>query len=177
MPAVDCTFVEVYLFRRRGRRVEFLALRRAPGRRLGGVWQPITGHLRRGETALAGAVRELREETGFTPHRWWALEMMTLFYDTRHDCVRLEPLFAAEVAPDDQVRLSHEHDAWRFLPARQAGALYLWESQRRGLDAVRREVLRGGKLARAIEVTALVARRQRGGTKRAGRRRPRPRLR
>jgi len=32
--------------------------------------------------------------------------------------------------------------------------MFLWESQRRGLEAVRREVLRDPRLARALEVKA-----------------------
>jgi 8-oxo-dGTP pyrophosphatase MutT (NUDIX family) len=58
------TQIEVYLFRRRSGRVEFLCLKRAARGRLPGIWQPITGGLRRGEGAFAGAKREVREETG-----------------------------------------------------------------------------------------------------------------
>ena len=76
-PRSRCPFIEVHLFRRAGRRVEFLCLRRARTRRLPGVWQPVTGKRRRGETAFAAARREVREETGLEPRRWWALEEPT----------------------------------------------------------------------------------------------------
>ena len=160
MPAIQCDQVEVYVFRRsrRARRVEFLALRRAPGRRLRGVWQPVTGRLRRGEAALAAAVRELREETGLSPRRWWALESMTIWFDPASDTVHLLPLFAAEIGPGDEVKLSPEHDAHAFLPAAAAARRYLWLAQKLGLAAVRREVLAGGALAVALEVTGLAAR-------------------
>jgi len=151
-------FIEVYIFRRRGRRVEFLCLRRGRVRFLPGVWQPVTGRCRPRERGLAAAVREVREETGLAPLRWWALEAPTIFYDASRDRVRTYPRFVAEAGPDDTVRLSSEHADWAFLPAIEAGRRYLWESQRRGLEDVKRQILRGGLLADALEVTGLLER-------------------
>ena len=152
MPTIRCTHVEVYVFRRRASRVEFLALRRSVGSSLAGIWQPVTGKIDRGETMLDAAVREVREETGLLPRRWWALETTTVFADPGSDSLLVLPLFVAEIDPRAPVSLSSEHDAHRFVPARTAARLYLWEAQRRGLDAVRREVLRGGRLAAALEI-------------------------
>lgn len=151
------------MFRRRGRRVEFLTLRRATGRTLPHVWQPVTGKLRRRETALDGARREVLEETGLEPSRWWALETVTVYFDPAGSVVRVLPLFAAQVGARNRPRLSAEHDDHRFLTAGAAGRRYLWGSQIRALEAVRREVLRGGRRARALEVTE---RMRRGGARR-----------
>jgi dATP pyrophosphohydrolase len=148
-------FIEVYVFRRRGRRVEFLCLRRGRVRFLPGVWQPVTGQRRPRESGLAAAVREVREETGLTPLRWWALETVTMYFDPAADVVHALPLFAAEVGPAARVRLSAEHSAHTWLGAAAAGRRYIWQAQRTGLAAVRREVLRGGALAKALECTAL----------------------
>ena len=157
MPKLVCTHVEVYVFRRRERRVQFLALKRSADRRvLPGVWQPVTGKLDAGETAVQCAVREVREETGFAPRRWWALKTPTLYFDASADAILALPLFAAEVDPGRRVTMSEEHEDHRFLPAREAGRRFLWESQRRGLEAVRHEVLGGGALARELEITHLI---------------------
>lgn len=153
-----CAFIEVYVFRRRGRRVEFLCLRRGAVRFLPGVWQPVTGRCRARERGLAAAAREVREETGLVPARWWALEAPTIFYDATRDRVRSYPRFVAEIAWDAAVRLSGEHVEWAFLPATGAGRRYLWDSQRQGLADAARQVLRGGPLAEALEVTALLGR-------------------
>jgi len=159
MANVKQSHVEIYVFRRRPPRgrgdrpaVEFLCLRRPPGRALGGIWQPVTGKRRTGERAVRAAARELAEETGLTPLKFWALETVAVYFDAAADRVRLLPLFAAEVGPRDRVRLSGEHDAFRFLPAPKAGALYLWEAQRSGLAAVAREILARPALAKALEV-------------------------
>jgi dATP pyrophosphohydrolase len=144
--------VEVYLWRRRAGRVEFLALRRAPGRRLPGVWQPVTGKVERYESIAQAARREVEEETGIRPRRWWRLERTTLYLDRQGRALVALPLFAAEVGPRERVVLSKEHVDWRFVSARQAGRLFLWDSQREGLAAVKSQVLRGGALAKALEL-------------------------
>jgi len=157
VPKLGCTKVEVYVFRRRRGRVEILALRRAPNRRLlPGVWQPVTAKIERGERALDCAVREVLEETGLEPRRVWALGTVTFYFDGATDTVNALPLFAAEVDPKASVRLSGEHDGCAFVSPPEAGRRFLWESQRRGLELLRREVLRGGALARALDVTHLV---------------------
>ena len=152
MPRIRSEHVEVHLFRRRGSRVEFLALRRAPRGRLGGVWQPVTGTRRRGESAFAAARRETLEETGLRPRRWWRLEQVTVFLDPRSDTLELLPVFAAEIEARARVALSREHDRVAVLGARAAGKRYLWDSQRAALAAVQRQVLRGGALAAALEI-------------------------
>lgn len=155
MPLERPRHIEVYVLRRRAGRVEFLCLRRAAGEWLPGAWQPVTGRIERAETALAAAVREVREETGLSPRRWWGLESVTVYFDVRADAVRALPLFAAEVTAGDRVRLSAEHTDAVWLPAAAAGRRFVWEAQRAGLAAVKREVLRGGPLARALECTDL----------------------
>jgi len=167
MPKLKSSHVEVYVFRRRRSRVEFLTLRRAPGRKLGGVWQPITGKRRRWETAVRAAMRELEEETGLRPKRWWCLETLTTYFDPDTDTFGLLPLFAAEASASDRVRLSREHTAFAFVPAREAARRFLWDSQRRGLEAVRSELLRRGPLARALEITYQSPRRARSRARRS----------
>jgi len=145
------------VFRRRGRSAEFLVIRRARERTLPGVWQPVTGGIEPGEVAWRAAAREVLEETGLRPLRWWALEHLTVYYEPARDAVHVVPLFAAEVAATDTVRLSHEHDAYAFLAAASAARRVLWESQRRALAAVRAEVIAHAGEASAREITARVA--------------------
>ncbi|MFI5370946.1 MAG: NUDIX pyrophosphatase [Candidatus Eisenbacteria bacterium] len=157
--------VEVHLVRPGGRRAppsslrnsRFLILRRSPDRRtLGGVWQPVTGGIERGETAWQAAAREVREETGLEPVRWWALEHLSFYYEPDTDACVVLPVFAAELAGGSRPRLSDEHDAWMFVSAASARRRVLWDAQRQAIDAVVREILSGRAGARARDITALV---------------------
>jgi 8-oxo-dGTP pyrophosphatase MutT (NUDIX family) len=144
--------VEVYVFRRRGKRAAFLCLRRAKNRSLPGVWQPVTGKRRRREPAVIAAWRETTEEIGLKPIRMWSLEHVTVYFDPAADQFQMLPLFAAEIPWTARIRLSPEHDAFRFASAGPAGRMYLWSAQRQGLAAVQREVLARPRLASALEV-------------------------
>jgi 8-oxo-dGTP pyrophosphatase MutT (NUDIX family) len=152
VPRLEASVIEVYAFRRRAGRVEFLALRRRPGRSLAGVWQPVTGKLERGEPTVRAALREVREETGVTPHRLWRLERVTATFDPKRDMIKVITRFAAELPGAARVTVSKEHTAHRFVSAREAARRFLWDSQREGLAAVRSQVLRGGARARALEI-------------------------
>ena len=175
MPATRRTHVEVYVFRRVGRRIEHLCLRRTRrAKKLPGAWQPVTGKVELLERAIEAAVREVREETGLSPVRWWALETVITYFDPPSDTVRFLPLFAAEVMPGDEVVLSKEHDEFEWLDERAFGKRVLWEMQRRGLDAVRREVLDDPRLAVANDVTRLALR---GAKQEKARAKPKPRAR
>ena len=152
MRTLKSVHVEVYVFRRRGRRIEFLCLRRSKRKSLPGIWQPVTGKRRARERAEVAAWREVVEETGTKPVKMWGLESVTMFFEGPTHVAHALPLFAAEIRASSRVKLSKEHDAYRFEPAGVAGRLYLWESQRRGLEAVKREVLSRRDLAKALEV-------------------------
>ena len=164
--------IEVHLFRRRLRRTEFLLLRRAGDRTLPGIWQPVTGGIEPGEAAWRAAAREVLEETGLRPVRWWALEYLTSFYSPARDQVLMVPVFAAEVAWTDTVMLSHEHDRYAFVSPATAARRVLWGTQRRALLAVRDEVFAGGPAADAREITERIAGLRLDRPEPAARRRP-----
>jgi len=165
-------YVETYVFRRRGRRVQILCLRRAAGIALPGVWQPVTGKRRPRERALLAAAREVREETGIEPIRWWGLETLSIWFESANERFVALPLYAAEAAADAEIILSREHDAFAWLAPRAAGARFAWETQRRALEALDREILRG-RSAHRLERTALLAELTRGSRAATRGRRPR----
>jgi 8-oxo-dGTP pyrophosphatase MutT (NUDIX family) len=96
----------------------------------------VGGKIEPGETAWAAARRELREETGRAPVRFWTLPSANHFYEWRHDRVNVAPAFAAELDADPV--LDAEHDAFAWLAPAAAAARLAWPEQRRLLHLAAR---------------------------------------
>ncbi len=137
--------VDVYVYRRPpGGAPEFLLLRRSPGRAYAGAWRMVGGKIEPGEAAWQAARRELAEETGLEPRRFWTIPSVNTFYEWARDRVNVIPAFAAEAAagPATEAALraacapGAEHDAWRWLPEAGAAARLGWPEQQRLVGVV-----------------------------------------
>lgn len=133
MASVRVTLVDVYVVRHGGARLEVLLLRRAPGDRSPGSWEAVHGHLVAGELPVAGALRELREETGLRPERMYNLSRVESFYLHGSDEVAMIPAFVAWAPRDAAVRLSQEHDAAEWLLPSAALRRASWPRSRRAI--------------------------------------------
>lgn len=112
---------------------EVLVLRRAPGLRSPGTWESVHGHVTEGETPVAAALRELKEETGLVPERLYNLSRVETFYLHRRDLVALIPAFCAMVPAGATVTLSEEHDGSEWLRPDEAARRFCWPRERRAL--------------------------------------------
>ncbi len=108
---------------------EFLLLKRT-SRTLTGVWQPVTGRIDSEETAWQTALRELEEETGLAPNRFYSTNRVESFYEISQNCISLAPVFLAFVDPDSPVKLSPEHSEYQWCTAEQAQPYLLFSQQR-----------------------------------------------
>ena len=145
--------VEVCVFRFIHDRAEYLVLQRAFTESVHpGMWQIITGTVMEGERGVQTALRELREETGFNPERFWSLPMLTSFYDTRRQEIDLCPVFAAQVLPDARMVLSDEHRAGAWLPHAEIRRKLVWPSHRQAVDIVDEYIVRGEEAAGRLEI-------------------------
>ena len=170
MPQVRTDIVDVYVFRRanakvagrvdadtpqrtaHGAAVEFLQLRRSTGP-LAATWQTVMGHVNPGETAVQTALRELKEETGFTPPvlvGLWQLEELNSYFLASRDAIMLSPCFAAEVAPGAEPALNDEHDAHRWVKRDHAGRHFVWPGQRAAIEGICRDILAADSTVREI---------------------------
>ena len=126
--------IDCHVARETSEGLEFLLLRRAPGRADAGRWRIVTGKIEDGETAWQAALRELREETGFEPFRFFAVPYINQYYEWQHDRINAIPVFVALVDDGSPV-LDKEHTDFRWLPVTEAVASLLWPGQRDGLLA------------------------------------------
>lgn len=110
---------------------EFLVLRNARH----GTWGFAKGHLEPGESLLAGALRECREETGL---RLAAEDLLAGFADTSSyrtpDGRRKRVvMFLAARPTAEQPRRSREHDAQDWWPPARAVAEFAHEELKRSV--------------------------------------------
>jgi dATP pyrophosphohydrolase len=115
---------------------EVLALKRAHRGRSAGSWETVHGTIEPGETATEAAIRELREETGLVPLRFYNVSRVEAFYEHGRDDVALVPVFVALVARGADARLSEEHAAAAWLAPAEAAARFSWPRERRALEDV-----------------------------------------
>lgn len=130
--------VACWLYRvRAGGALEILLIRRAPGRMYPGLWQCVTGRLETGETIVAGAFREVAEETGIGPadiEVAYETDIVNWFHEIAADGLMSEAVFAARVRPDAAITISREHDDARWVSPAGAHELVLWPAYHRAID-------------------------------------------
>ena len=112
---------------------KYLLLLRAPGHLDAGHWRIVTGKIEGAETAWQAALRELHEETGFTPLRLLAVPYVNQFYEWQHDRINAIPVFLATVEFNEPPSLNDEHTDYRWLPIDEAVDHLGWPGQREGL--------------------------------------------
>jgi len=147
MPSLECTIIEVCVFRYSGLQPEYLLLRRSKTDRIyPDTWQIVSGSIETGETAMAASLRELKEETGFVPERYWIVPHMNTFMNAKRDVVHISAVFAAQVPPGSKPELSHEHYEYEWCSLKRAEELLVWPGQIRALSVVH-EYIVGGRIA------------------------------
>ncbi|MDK2384586.1 MAG: NUDIX hydrolase [Candidatus Korarchaeota archaeon] len=121
----------VVIFNREGK---VLLLKRARSKRNGGRWEIPGGSLRYGESPRRGALRELREETGFklTPLDLRPVDTFGVIYPE----MRVEfiiPLYTAVVDNGvDPVIRPEEHDDWGWFTIEQIKEMELRDETMKG---------------------------------------------
>ncbi len=137
--------VDVWVFRLpRPGELEILLMRRSAGRMLAGLWQGVSGSLEHDERVTAGALRELREETGFAGpaiHAFYDLDLVNQFHWSPADAIVSAAVFAIRVGADAEPVLSEEHDAYRWRSPRDAHAMIVWPGYHDALTIVERDLL------------------------------------
>ena len=123
--------------------VEYLLIRRAPGRVFAGLWQCVTGGLDPDERIPTAALREVQEETGIggdAIEAFFDLDQVESFYDEGADQVVSAVIFAVRVAPDVEPVLSSEHEEARWVTREEALRLAIWPGYATSFASIERLV-------------------------------------
>jgi dATP pyrophosphohydrolase len=125
-----------------GKSHEFLQLHRTADIDIGGTWQTVRGTIEPNETAVAAALRELREETALLPREFYRLGSIETFYDLRSDSIVHSIPFFALIDRSAKIALNAEHDAVRWVAETETNAVFMWPSEKPLLREIRDELLR-----------------------------------
>jgi len=128
-------------------------LKRSPDEKIyPNLWQFVSGSLHDGEKAIDAALRELKEETGLHPKRFWVVPYANTFYDHTYDAVNVSPLFAAQVEIGETPELSTEHCTYEWLLFPDALRRLVWPGQRLGLEVVEKYIAAGEEAGLLSEI-------------------------
>lgn len=144
--------VELHVFRLSKDGLEFLLLKRSDKDIYPGLWQMVSGHVEENETAVETAIREMKEETGLVPTRYWVAPNVNSFYSPAHDSVSIIPVFAAQVKADEKIIISDEHSEFLWVDSSEAKSKLAWEGQRKSVDLIEEYFLKEMKYLQFTEI-------------------------
>jgi dATP pyrophosphohydrolase len=145
-------YVEVHIFRQIKGRLEFLLLKRSENEIYGGLWQMVTGKIKKGEKAFESALREIKEETSLIPIKLWTVPNINSFYSSEEDRIILLPVFAANVNEDSQVIISKEHTEFKWSSSDNAIKLLAWPGQRKSVEIIENFIFKESNYLNFIEI-------------------------
>lgn len=139
MPEIVSNLVQVYVVRESEIDYQLLLLRRArdPAK---GLWQPVWGHIKPGESSAACAYREAREETTLAPSAGlieaFQLDGVHPFFIARRDTIHVSPCFLFIARRGWEPSLNEEHDAHEWTLVRHVSGRLAWPGQRESLAEI-----------------------------------------
>jgi dihydroneopterin triphosphate diphosphatase len=133
---IKSKMIEAHVFKETKNDLEFLLLKRSGKVIYPGLWQMVNGKIKEGEKAYQTAVREIKEETGLTPLKFWVVPNVNSFYSQDDNSIMMLPVFAAQVSESSPIILSDEHSDYKWADQDSAKKLLAWEGQRRSIDLI-----------------------------------------
>jgi 8-oxo-dGTP pyrophosphatase MutT (NUDIX family) len=136
--------VQVWVVRYRDEnKFEALLLKTVEGR--GGFWQPVTGKVEEGESILAGAVRELAEETGIQAETCDLIDIKFEFQFQGRWGPAIETVFLLKpikAADSGEILLDNtEHVEYAWMDVNEALGMLYFESNLQALWKIIKEQL------------------------------------
>lgn len=136
---VDRINVQVFVFYKEPS-FKVLILKRTPER--SGYWQPVCGGVENGEKLIETALREVLEETGIKNIKSIIdLEYTFTYKETKKGVLMdmQDYCFAVEIENESDVKLSDEHEEFRWCSYIEAKEYLKWEHNLIALEKLKKE--------------------------------------
>jgi dATP pyrophosphohydrolase len=153
MTKIITNLVEAHVFRRTKNGIEFLLLKRSPTEIYPGFWQMVSGKIMKDEIAYKTALREIKEETGLIPQKFWVAPNVNSFYYPEKDHISLLPVFAALVDYKSKVKISNEHTEFKWVKLSKAKKMLAWPGQRQSVEIIQEYFTKEISFLNFVEIT------------------------
>ncbi len=144
--------IEAHVFKESKDGIEFLLLKRSEGEIYPGLWQMVNGSIEQNEKAYETALREIKEETGLVPEKFWTAPNVNSFYSHEKNCMMILPVFAAKVNGKIPVKICEEHCDFKWSKPEEAKKLLAWQGQRKSVDIITQYYLKEIDFLNFIEI-------------------------
>ena len=124
--------VDCHIFRWDNGEPVFLLLKRSENQMYPGIWQCVTGKIKKNEKPHETATRELKEETRLVPSSMWTIDRVNHFFEAEQNRMNLIPVFGVQVE-STIINLSPEHTEYKWCSIDEGVDLLLWNQQKQGL--------------------------------------------
>lgn len=121
--------VDVYPYRSKADKHEFLIVKRSSHKIYAGQWRMIGGKIKTGEKAWEAGLRELKEETELVPSLYWVIPSLNHFYNHRSNTIELIPAFAAKLEYHSEILLNEEHSEYKWIECKELDDHVPWPEQ------------------------------------------------
>ena len=154
MSRIVSNIVEVCVFKIENKKPKFLILRRSKIEKLfPNSWQIISGKIHKKEKAMETAIRELKEETGLAPEKFWVTPHANLFLFPIIDEIHATSVFSVLVKSSDKIRLSEEHYQYKWCTIIEANKKLVWPGQIKAIEITNEFILKRKESARFAEIS------------------------
>lgn len=153
MPSIRCRIIETAIFSFQDSRPLYLLLKRSADEKIYPLtWQIVTGAIEEGESTVAASLRELQEETGLHPLRYWNVPHVNTFLNAADDAIEMTAVFLAQVPSGSIPALSCEHCEYRWCSLDETRELLVWPGQIQAIDVIHHYIIRGLQAAPLTEL-------------------------
>lgn len=128
--------IEAHIFSETKNGIKYLLLKRSEKVIYPGIWQPVTGKIKKKETASAAALREIKEETGIIPKKFWVMPNVNSFYNIKNDSLNFLPVFGALIDFNTKIKISGEHNEFGWYSPEEAKKILAWHGQKKSVDII-----------------------------------------